>query len=174
MLNDKLVKKTGLRAVYYAGVLTRNATEFAETTIKRMIKNEKYKGTVIFNKTHRDFETKKVKNNPPEKWIVHENRIPAIIDTAIWEEANRLMKERSIKVSGNNRIDQKVRYNKSKNLLGGKIICSECGKVYYTTHVKNSHDNTKFKYIWHCSTYVRKGRIHPWKRENVKCDNPKD
>ena len=155
------------------GYLTRNTTEFAETTIKRMIKNEKYKGTVIFNKQHKDFDTKKIIKNPPEEWIIHENRIPAIIDPVIWEEANRIMKERSIKAGGDNRIDQKFGYNKSKHPLGGKIICSECGKVYYRSHVKNK-DRTKFKYVWQCSTYVQKGRIHPFKKTNVKYDNPKD
>ncbi len=155
------------------GYLTRNATEFAETTIKRMIKNEKYKGTVIFNKQHKDFDTKKIIRNPPEEWIVHENRIPAIIEPVIWEEANRIMRERSIKAGSDNRIDQKFGYNKSKHPLGGKIICSECGKVYYRSHVKNK-DRTKFKYVWQCSTYVQKGRIHPWKKANVKYENPKD
>jgi len=156
------------------GILTRNSTEFAETTIKRMIKNEKYKGTVIFNKTHKDFETKRIIKTPSSEWIIHENRIPAIIDTVIWEEANRIMGERSIKAGGNNRIDQKVGYNKSKSPLGGKIICGECGKVYYRNHVKNSYDKTKFKYIWQCSTYVQKGRVHPWKKASIKYANPKD
>ena len=155
------------------GYLTRNATEFAETTIKRMIKNEKYKGTVVFNKQHKDFDTKKIIQNPPEEWIVHENRIPAIIDPVIWDEANRIMKERSKKAGGDNRIDQKFGYNKSKHPLGGKIICSECGKVYYRSHVKNK-DRTKFKYVWQCSTYVQKGRIHPFKKTNIKYDSPKD
>ncbi len=154
------------------GFLTRNATEFAETTIKRMIKNEKYKGTVIFNKQHKDFNTKQVIQNPPSEWIIHENRIPAIIDPVIWEEANRIMKERSKKAGGDNRVDQKIGYNKSKHPLGGKIICSECGKVYYRSHVKNK-DRTKYKYVWQCSTYVQKGRIHPWKKANIKYDNPK-
>lgn len=155
------------------GYLTRNATEFAETTIKRMIKNEKYKGTVIFNKQHKDFDTKRIIQNSPEEWIIHENRIPAIIDPVIWEEANRIMKERSIKAGGDNRIDQKYGYNKSKHPLGGKIICSECGKVYYRSHVKYK-DRTKFKYVWQCSTYVQKGRIHPWKKANKKYDSPKE
>lgn len=155
------------------GILTRNATEFAETTIKRMIKNEKYKGTVIFNKQHKDFDTKKIIQNPPSEWIVHENRIPAIIDPVIWEEANKIMKERSKKAGGDNRIDRMIGYNKSKHPLGGKIICGECGKVYYRSHVKNKN-RTKVKYIWQCSTYVQKGRIHPWKRANVKYDNPSE
>lgn len=155
------------------GILTRNATEFAETTIKRMIKNEKYKGTVIFNKQHKDFDTKKIIQNPPSEWVIHENRIPAIIDPAIWEEANKIMKERSIMAGGDNRIDQKIGYNKSKHPLGGKIICGECGKVYYRSHVKNK-DRTKFKYVWQCSTYVQKGRIHPWKRPKIKYDNPNE
>lgn len=51
------------------GYLTRNSTEFAETTIKRMIKNEKYKGTVIFNKQHKDFDTKKIIKNPPKNGL---------------------------------------------------------------------------------------------------------
>lgn len=153
------------------GYLTRNATEFAETTIKRMIRNEKYKGTVIFNKQHKDFDTKKIIQNPPSEWIVHENRIPAIIEPAIWEEANRLLAERSIKAGSDGRIDRIVGYNKSKHPLGGKIICGECGKAYYRSHIKR---NGNSKYVWQCSTYVQKGRIHPWQKAKKKYDSPKD
>lgn len=151
------------------GLLTRNSTEFAETTIKRMIKNEKYKGTVIFNKTHKDFDTKKVVENPKSEWIIHENRIPSIIELDVWEEANRIMSSRAIE-----RVDQKVGYNKARHPLGGKIICGECGKVYYRSHIKNSNDKKTFKYIWQCSTYVQKGRLNPWKKAKVKYDSPQD
>lgn len=161
------------------GFLTRNATEFAETTIKRMIKNEKYKGTVIFNKQHKDFETKRIIQNPPEEWIIHEDRIPAIIDKNTWEEANRIMRERAVQAGANDRIDKKVGYNKSKNKFGGKIICGDCGKVYYRRHIKNAKRDA-FKYVWECSTYVQRGRIHPLKKSKNKyvdvagwvgCDN---
>ncbi len=157
------------------GYLTRSSTEFAETTIKRMIKNEKYKGTVIFNKQHKDFETKKIIQNPQSEWIVHENRIPAIIEPVIWEEANRLMESRSIKAGSRERIDKKVGYNKSKYPLGGKIICGECGKPYYHIRLKSRRkEDDGCKCVWQCSTYVLKGRIHPWNKTNVKYDSPKD
>lgn len=157
------------------GYLTRNSTEFAETTIKRMIKNEKYKGTVIFNKQHKDFETKKVIQNPPSEWVIHENRIPVIIDPVIWEEANRLMESRSIESGGRDRIDKRVGYNKSKNPLGGKIVCGECGKPYYHIRLKSrSKEGGECKCIWQCSTYVLKGRIHPWNKARIKYDSPKD
>ena len=156
------------------GYLTRNATEFAETTIKRMIKNEKYKGTVIFNKTHKDFDTKHLIENPPSEWIIHENRIASIISVDMWDEANRLLNERSVKSGSDTRVDKKIGYNKAKHPLGGKIICGECGKVYYRSHIKNTNDKKTFKYIWQCSTYVQKGRINPWKKPNVKYDSPQD
>lgn len=157
------------------GYLTRNATEFAETTIKRMIKNEKYKGTVIFNKQHKDFETKKIIQNPPTEWVIHENRIPAIIDPVIWEEANRLMESRSIKAGGKDRIDKSVGYNKSKHPLGGKIICGECGKPYYHIRLKSRRkEGSGCKCMWQCSTYVLKGRVHPWNKARIKYDSPKD
>lgn len=135
------------------GYLTRNATEFAETTIKRMIKNEKYKGTVVFNKQHKNFDTKRIVQNPPEEWIVHENRIPAIIDPVIWEEANKIMKSRSIKAGGDNRIDQKFGYNKSKHPLGERLYAVSVARCIIermlktkTTRNLNMYGNVQLMY----------------------------
>jgi len=70
----------------------RNVDTLPLTTLKRMIKNEKYKGTVIGNKRHKDFHTKKIKNNPPKDWIIVEDACPAIVSKDLWEKANEQLK----------------------------------------------------------------------------------
>lgn len=127
------------------GVKNRNGKPFALTTLKRIIKNEKYKGTLISNKTHKDFDTKKVYSLPEEEWIVHEDAIPAIIDKETWEEANKILKtkKRKNEKAGKEEIRG---YFKGNHVYSGKIICNDCGKVYWHTIYRG-------KSKWLCSEY---------------------
>ena len=140
------------------GILTHGGTPFAQTTIRRMIKQEKYKGTLICNKLHKDFETKKIVKNPPSEWVIHENRIPAIIDKDTWQLANDLLVQKRKEAGTDSRIDKAYGYNAPRHPLGGKIVCGLCGQPYYrrNEHIKGTD---KTKYVWQCSTYVRKGRM---------------
>lgn len=83
------------------GIKSRTGQEFAEVTIRRIIRNPLFKGTVIMNKKSKDFNTKKTTINPECEWIYHENAVPAIVSYEIWNEANRIMDTRSIEVHSN-------------------------------------------------------------------------
>ena len=56
-----------------------------------MSEDEKYKGILICGKTHKNFFTKKTEAVPESEWIIHENRIPVIIEPALWDEANAIL-----------------------------------------------------------------------------------
>ena len=73
------------------GVFSSTGTQFSLPTLKRMIKNEKYKGLLVSGKTKYNFETKKTEVLPPEQRTYIPNGIPAIVSEGIWEKANAII-----------------------------------------------------------------------------------
>lgn len=155
------INNKGFRTIYKEleekGIRNRNGKPFAMTTLKRIIRNEKYKGTIVANKTHKDFDTKKVYNLPKEQWIVHEDAIPAIISKVEWEKANEILRTKKRKNPNADKEDI-IGYFKGTQTYSGKIICGECGRKYWHSNYRNiSH--------WMCSEYKsfgvkREGKAH--------------
>ena len=155
------------KILHQEGITTDKGKDIQPTTIKRMIINPNYIGTVVFNRTHKDFETKKLIENPKSEWIIHENRIPAIIDMDTWNTAQANFNARRKHINADGRVDNVVGYNKPVHPIGGKIICGLCGKVYYRVrHV--SRYTGQVSYQWQCSTYNINGRLHPKMSKNRK------
>jgi len=140
-----------------------NNKPFALTTLKRIIKNEKYKGVLISNKKHKDFDTKKIIDIPKEEWIVRNDAFPLIISEEIWEEANNILNKKK-KVYKNDESAKKIiaGYFKGSYLYSGKIYCDKCGETYWHQTYGN-----KNKSMWQCSTYRRFG-----KNTEKGCCNP--
>lgn len=137
------------------GIMSTTGTPFSLSTLKRMIKQEKYKGLLISGKRRKNFETKKFEPVPESEWIVIPNGVPAIVSEEIWDKANQCIKDR--------RIENSMEYAKARGLfqsniytLSGKIFCGKCGKVYwhefYLTKV-----NKLPREVWECSTYKSLG-----------------
>ena len=137
------------------GILTRTGKQFAEVTVRKILRNPLYMGTVVMNKKHYDFDTKRLISNPPEEWIYHENLVPAIVSKSTWEEANKLMDKRSTYVKSDQFAERKQGLNIGKYDLSGKIVCGICGSVYW-----RRYRNTKKGQVvdWSCSEYVKSGR----------------
>ncbi|NFG97865.1 recombinase family protein [Clostridium sporogenes] len=126
------------------GVKNRNGKPFAMTTLKRIIKNEKYKGTLVCNKRHKDFDTKRVKKNSKEEWIIHENAIPAIVTEDIWNKANKILNSKKRK---NNADKEEVAgYFNGTHLYSSKIICGQCNRTFW-------HTKARQKSKWQCKEY---------------------
>ncbi|MHB8130000.1 MAG: recombinase family protein, partial [Mobilitalea sp.] len=140
----------------------------------RIIRNPLFKGTAVMNKRHMDFNTKRTTYTEEADWIYHEHIITAIIDEEIWDMANRIM-DRRMKLE---KTEEFVTTHRGRNLgksnLSSKIICGECGCVYWLRF----RNNVKGEQIkeWSCSEYVQRGRKNPGIRsiatERVGgCDN---
>ena len=74
------------------GYRNRNGQMFNSSFIGAVLRNTIYVGTLTYNKTrevkHPNGKRRK-KPNPPEEWIIRENAVPAIIDRATWDKANK-------------------------------------------------------------------------------------
>lgn len=139
------------------GIFDRNGRPFKEETIRRIIRNPIRCGTVVQNRMHFDFQTKRTVRLPKDQWVIHENAVPAAVSRQEWEEANDAMDKR--RTTGRN--GQKEAYKagrKCRNyLLSGKIQCGICGCPYYRRYRKRCKDQ-KLVIEWRCKNYIQNGR----------------
>jgi site-specific DNA recombinase len=137
-------------------IKSRSGGKFPEATIRRIIRNPLFKGTAVMNKRHMDFNTKRTMYTEEADWIYHEHIIPAIIDEEIWDMANRIMDLRTKLEKTEEFVTTHRGRNLGKSNLSSKIICGECGCVYWLRF----RNNVKGEQIkeWSCSEYVQRGR----------------
>jgi DNA invertase Pin-like site-specific DNA recombinase len=114
---------------------------FCSDSIARVLKNPRYKGTLVVNRFHRNFEEKKIDKLPQEEWVTQDNAFEAVIDPETW----RIVNERLAAKRGSKR-GKKV----SRDPMGGKLFCAECGSVLYR------HKSNKY-YSWYCSNRMTRG-----------------
>ena len=107
-----------------------------DSTVKRILTNEKYKGDALLQKTYSvDFLTKKsvINTGEVQQYYVTEHHDP-IIDPEVFDR---------VQVEIANRTQRTRGY-----AFSGKLICGECGERY--TH-KTWHSTDKYKKtIWQC------------------------
>lgn len=138
------------------GCRKRNGAAISSGFIGRMIRNPLYKGVLVMNRLHYDFDTKQTIKTPESEWIYGEGAVPAIVSEELWEQANSAMTGRA-ELFSRNGIYRKGS-NPGKFDLSGKIICGFCGKPYYRTWRRGYADREEIVIEWKCSTYLEKGR----------------
>ena len=129
------------------GILTsRGKSQWHDTTIRKILENEKYMGDVLLQKTCTvDFLNKKrVKNTgmQPQYYVEddHEAIIPKDIFLRVQEEMARRSTENS----------RKRRFS-SNHAFSQIVFCSECEEIYKRLHWNNRGS----KYIvWRCSSHL--------------------
>lgn len=137
------------------GVLNRKGKPFDATSILRMIRNPLNKGTVVMNRKHFDFDTKRTVNVPEEEQYVYENKVPRIVSDELWEKANAQIDRRT---AAKDKPAEKTRgKNQGKYPFSGKIVCGLCGKPYYRRMRRRYKDKASV-YEWKCKSYLDTGR----------------
>lgn len=146
--------RTISKILYQDGIRNRNGNQLEESSIRRIIKNPLFKGVVVMNKRHFDFEKKKEIKNPESEWIYHQGLVPAIVEEELWEKANKMLKLSAAQVKGAGR------QKKHRELydFSGKLICGECGAPYYKTFRRQYADPEHVIVEWRCSSYLKHGR----------------
>lgn len=137
------------------GYKSRTGNDIREGVIRKLLRNPLYKGTAVMNKLHFNFETKRVMRNPKSEWIYHEDIVPPIISAKLWDEVQKKLDKRTC-------MTEKGAIGKrpGSTLLSGKIICGECGNVYWRTTRRTKYVKRENKTIakWSCSEYLQRGR----------------
>ena len=122
------------------GIPTVRGRTWCASTIRGMLKNEKYAGDALLQKYYTaNYLTKEMrKNNGEVQQYFVRNDHPSIVSHEDFEQAQRMLAERrngNLKRSGT-------------NIFYGKVYCGDCGGVYGS---KIWHSNDKYRrVVWQC------------------------
>ena len=141
-------------------------TKWQATVIMKMLRNEKYMGDALLQKTYTaDFMTKrKIINNGIVPQYYVENDHEAIIPKAIFREVQTEIRRRAeLCRSKTGKKSACSRY--SGYALTGVLICGECGQGYRrVTWARNG----KKKIVWRCSNRLKNGKRNCQKSESIE------
>lgn len=166
--------------LYQNGYRNHEGNAVSPGMIRKIIRNPIYKGTVVQNRQHYDFESKRIFRNPPSEWIIHEHAVPAIVDVELFEQANRGLDDRR---AGGKKEDGTLRHGfpanfPAKNDLAGKVFCGLCKEPFYRVTRPRKYGKVV---EWKCRKYLYNGRndeslrkdhIRKAEREEMTgCDN---
>ena len=127
------------------GILTKRSGKWHASTVQGVLKNEKYTGDVIFQKTYSDENFNRHRNYGEENMYLCKNHHAAIISHEDFEKAADAMTRRGIEKGLNAESDKyQNRYS-----FSGKIICGECG----ATFKRRTHYNPDY-IAWVCNTHL--------------------
>ena len=135
------------------GILTgAHKEKWRPETIHKMLRNEKYMGDALLQKTYTtDFLTKKkVVNNGIAPQYYVENSHEAIIPKDIFMRVQEEMERRANLTSGKER---KRRLYSSKYALSGIVFCGHCGDIYRRIRWNNRGCKST---VWRCVSRVLK------------------
>lgn len=124
------------------------------TTIQKMLKNEKYKGDTLLQKTYtEDFMTgRKVKNVGQRSRYYVKDSHPAIISAEVFDKVQEEMARRARLIhTENGTVESSASKYNGKYLLGNLLICGDCGASY-------RRRTERGKVVWRCATRIEKGK----------------
>lgn len=128
---------------------------WSENTIKGILKNKKYYGDAILQKTITvSYLTKKKKKNKGQapKYLIKCDHEP-IVSKEDFLKVQDIMAKKALKYG--NLFGDRDKYLQ-RYAFSGKIVCGNCGSVF-----KRRTWNSKLKskqIVWQCSTYISKGK----------------
>ena len=150
-------KSIGIRTIASTlseqGYKNGNGNDFSFSTIKGILTNPKYKGYYCGNKTHKvDYRRNDRKVLESTEWVMYKDfdTVPPIVDEKIWDRANLILRQRSEKMSSENKKGYQNRYSYS-----GKIWCMEHDTPYHRTEFKYKNSARE---AWRCKRYSEHGK----------------
>ncbi|MCI8561549.1 MAG: recombinase family protein [Dorea sp.] len=159
-VNEKKGSHVIARELREAGVRPAGRVKkWHNTVILRIIRNEKYCGDLVQKKTYTpDFLSHEKKVNlGQEEFIIIKDHHEPIIPRAVFDEANRILEERSLSQEG------RAKYS-NRYLFSGKIRCGFCGSSYVARY-KTRKNGSGYK-AWRCNEAAKHGRLHVDKEGN--------
>lgn len=134
------------RALNEENIQTKKGNRWQGSTVNAILKNEKYIGDALFQKTYTDRQFKRHRNNGEQDQYLFHNHHEAIVSREDFEKVQELRKIRA-KEKGNHK-GKRTCFNRYS--FTGKVICSHC----YKTFIRKIIPKKDFKYIiWACKTH---------------------
>lgn len=142
------------------------------STVKRMLENPVYIGSIVRHKSERSFfEGKKARPVPEHEQIVIENNHEPVIDRQMFEEVQKILSQTKGKKHKLSCGKQLVFYE--KNIFQGKLFCGLCGaNMARTGDYRFIHGRKEQYKVFRCSTHRKYNDLCSAISipENILCD----
>jgi len=164
-LNERKGSGVIARELREEGVLSRRGNlKWTGSTVLKILKNEKYCGDLIQQKTYTpDYLSHEKKYNKGQlDFVVLRDHHEPIINRETWEAAQREMARRNIG-------DTRKSGHGNRYPFSGKLKCAQCGNSFMSRTKKNGHGEV-YK-IWRCGKATTEGKLRTDAQGNpMGCD----
>lgn len=127
------------------GISSKKGSKWTPGTVNAIIRNEKYTGDAIFQKTYTDSSFNRHINYGEHDQYLCTNHHEPIVSHEIFDKANEIMNQRGKeKGNGENTWRYQNRYG-----FSGKIICGKCGGTFK----RRKHSKPSGNYVAWCCTH---------------------
>jgi len=134
------------------GVPTVTGSKWSKSSILDILRNEKYMGDVMQQKTYTvDHLSKRKNNGEADSFYIEDNHSP-IVTKEVWLQVQLEMKKCS---RSKENLDDTNKYM-NRYPLSGMLYCGKCGAVMMR-RTWNSGHNCK-KIVWQCGNYIENGK----------------
>lgn len=110
-----------MHALNMRGILTDLQRPWTRSTVHQVLTNEKYIGNYLFNRISFKLKKRRV-HNPPDMWVRNEGAFEAVVEPRFFYEAQRIIHERSRKLSDEEMLDLLRVLKEREGWLSGVII----------------------------------------------------
>ncbi len=139
------------------GVLTkRKGKVWSANSISRLLKNEKYCGDLVQQKTYTsNYLTKERKvNKDKDEWVVIQNNHEPIVERNTFDKTQ-------LEIAKRTNIERKSPKYSNRYAFSGKLECGMCGHSCISRNkVESKGDNRATVYRWQCSNKFKYGLAH--------------
>jgi len=132
----------------------KGSSKWHESTLRGMLRNEKYKGDLLLGKTFTvdPITHRRSRNSGEEDMYYIEDHHEAIVSRETFDMAQEVLKKRSVKNASTGKTQKFSR----KYAFSSLCKCSYCGSSLMR---RTQHSKTKYeKYNWQCTNGIKNGR----------------
>lgn len=138
------------KELYEQGYKPKRSDRWSNSTILKILRNEKYVGDLAQRKTYTPdyLDHRKKYNKGEEKLIYIKDHHEPIIDRELWEKTQKELQKRT------STPERKIKYS-NRYWCSGKLICGECGRKFIC-RTKKLKNGQVYK-AWRCFEAANRG-----------------
>jgi len=142
----------------------KSLTVWSDSTVRRILKNEKYKGDVLQGKTYTTdpITHKRVVNMGEENQYYIKEHHQAIIEPELFDKVQEILEKRA---GSREKGKRKGNYSR-KYPFSSRIYCGFCGTVLTRRNWNSGTKNATP--VWHCMNFVKRGKTECSKCKAIK------